>query len=496
MRFRGLVGCVAASSMLVAGCSSDGDSDSPSPDSRSPSSPTGTAETRDSEPGAVDPADPALDEAVSEPVEDENYPYAGDPGVDALHYQLDLAWAPESHTLEGVETLVFRATADAERFQLDFGEPLTVSALTIDGDDQDFEEDGKNLVVASPVEADQRYVLEIRYSGTPEPVPAPTTRTDFDTLGWQVTDTDETWTMQEPYGAYTWYAVNDQPSDKALYDFTLSTASPWVGVANGQLLSREESGGDTVTEWHLDEPASSYLVTVAFGDFTMTRARSASGVPMTYWTPKGDETALRQVRAAGRLLGWIEQKLGPYPYSSLGILVVDAMSGMETQTMVTLGNNSYILSPAVMLHEIVHQWYGDRVTPRDWPDLWMSEGMAMYLQANWESEHGGTALVDATNQWAGLDQESRDESGPPADYDPATFGESNVYYIPALMWDQLRKRIGDDVFWELVRAWPEEHDNGNASYDQITAWWSEKTGEDLQPFFDEWLLGPTTPDLA
>ncbi len=234
---------------------------------------------------------------MSEPVEDENYPYVGDPGVDALHYELDLAWAPESHTLEGVETLVFRATADAERFQLDFGEPLTVSALTLDGDDQDFEEDGKNLVVASPVEADQRYVLEIRYSGTPEPVPAPTTRTDFDTLGWQVTDTDETWTMQEPYGAYTWYAVNDQPSDKALYDFTLSTASPWVGVANGQLLSREESGGDTVTEWHLDEPASSYLVTVAFGDFTMTRARSASGVPMTYWTPKGDETALRQVRA-------------------------------------------------------------------------------------------------------------------------------------------------------------------------------------------------------
>jgi len=491
MRFRGFVGCVAASSMLLGGCSSGSDSDPPSP-----TSPAGTAEARDPEHGEVDPADPALDEAVSEPVEDENYAYSGDPGVDALHYWLDLAWSPNSHTLEGVETLVFRATADAEQFQLDLGEPLSVSRLTIEGVASDFEEDGKNLVVASPVKADQRYVLEIHYAGTPEAVPAPTTRTDFESLGWQVTDSDQTWTMQEPYGAFTWYAVNDQPSDKALYDFTLSTTSPWVGVANGQLLSRTKSGGDTVTEWHLDEPAASYLVTVAFGDFTMTRARSASGVPMTYWTPKGDDAALRQVRAAGRLLDWTEQKLGPYPYSSLGILVVDAMSGMETQTMVTLGNNSYILSPAVILHEIVHQWYGDRVTPRDWRDLWMSEGMAMYLQAIWESEHGGAALVDATNQWAGLDQESRDESGPPAAYDPATFGESNVYYIPALMWDQLRKRIGDDLFWELVRAWPEDHDNGNASYDQITAWWSERTGEDLQPFFDEWLLGAKTPDLV
>ena len=30
--------------------------------------------------------------------------------------------------------------------------------------------------------------------------------------------------MQEPFGAYTWYAVNDQPSDKAFYDFTLHAA--------------------------------------------------------------------------------------------------------------------------------------------------------------------------------------------------------------------------------------------------------------------------------
>ena len=35
--------------------------------------------------------------------------------------------------------------------------------------------------------------------------------------------------MQEPYGAYSWYAVNDQPSDKALYDFTITAPAPMVG---------------------------------------------------------------------------------------------------------------------------------------------------------------------------------------------------------------------------------------------------------------------------
>ncbi|MET0524519.1 MAG: M1 family metallopeptidase [Nocardioides sp.] len=489
MRIRELAGWAGVGALLLGGCSVGGDPDTPAP-----SSPTGSAGARASEGSAVEPDGRALDQAVSEPVEDRLYPNVGDPGVDALHYRLDLAWSPQSRTLDGVETLVFRATEDAERFQLDFGEPLTVSGLTVDGKDTDFREDGKDLVVRTRVVADRRYVVAIRYSGTPETVPAPTTRTDFDSLGWVVTGSDETWTMQEPYGAFTWYAVNDQPSDKALYDFTITTPAPWVGVANGQLLSREDVDGDTVTEWHLDEPASSYLVTVAIGDFRMTKDRSGGGVPLTYWTPRGDVHAARSLRVGGGLLDWLEERLGPYPFSSFGILVVDSLSGIETQTMVTLGNNDYILSPQVILHEMSHQWYGDRVTPRDWRDLWMSEGMATYLQATWESEQG-RSMQEQVDSWAALDQEIRDESGPPADYDPSTFGETNVYTSPALMWDQLRKRIGDDLFWELVRRWPEDHDNENAAYDEITAWWSDETGEDLQPFFDDWLLGEETPDL-
>ena len=441
----------------------------------------------------VAPDDPALDVAEGEPQEDTVYPEVGDPGVDALHYQLDLAWTPGTKTLDAVETLVFRSTVDADQFQLDFGAALTVSSLEVDGEKADFREEGKDLVVRTPVSADERYTIEIAYSGTPKPVAAPTTRSDFQTVGWTITDSGEAWTMQEPFGAYSWYAVNDHPSDKALYDFTISAPAPMVGVANGELTSREVVDGNTVTSWHLDEPAASYLVTAAVGRFKMTRDRSDSGVPITYWTPKGDQAAARSVRSAGDELDWIEDRLGPYPFSTLGVLVVDSNSGMETQTMITLGNTAYTLSPEVMVHEMVHQWYGNQVTPDNWTDLWMNEGMTMYLQAIWESEHYNVGLEDILGDWADFAQQSRDDAGPPAAYDPVAFGEGNVYYLPALMWDKLRGELGDDTFWELVRAWPQEHDNQNASYDEITAWWSEESGEDLQPFFDAWLLGETQP---
>ena len=497
MRTRGAATWVVAVSLVLAGCSTGNDEpEAESSPAETTSTPSATSAATETDPPALDPDDPALDAALSRPVEDRVYPAVGDPGVDALHYQLDLTWAPKSETLDAVETLTFRATEDAEEFQLDFGKALTATSLALDGKKVKFREQGKDLVVAAPVRADDRYTLEVRYRGTPKPVAAPTTRDDFSTIGWAITDTGETWTMQEPYGAYSWYAVNDHPSDKALYDFTLTTRSPWVGVANGKLQSRKQAAGDTVTDWHLDEPAASYLVTVAFGNFRMTKDRSQSGVPMTYWTPRGDDSALRSVRVAGDELDWIENRLGPYPFSSLGFVVVDSTSGMETQTMITLGTTEYTLSPSVVVHEMIHQWYGDQVTPRDWRDVWMNEGMAMYLQVLWETKEYGFDLDQTLSDWAALDGQERSSAGPPANYDPATFGEGNIYYLPALMWDQLRRRIGDDQFWRLVKAWPRSRDNANASYDDITAWWSRKTGDDLRPMFDAWLLGRQSPPFS
>ena len=154
--------------------------------------------------------------------------------------------------------------------------------------------------MTSPVVADERYAVEVHYSGTPEPVEAPTTRDDFNTTGFTITPEGEAWTMQEPYGAHTWYPVNDQPSDKALYDFTLSVPSP-VGRGRQRRADPAQGRGAarTTTRWHLAEPAASYLTTVAFGDYTTTSNTSASGVEIDYWVPS-DEPQLAGALGAGR----------------------------------------------------------------------------------------------------------------------------------------------------------------------------------------------------
>jgi aminopeptidase N len=479
---------VAVLAGLVA-CSGD-DSSTPSADPTS-SVPAGSR----SDP----PDDDAVeyDAAVSEPVEDSVYPDVGEPDVDALHYDLDLTWDPTARTLTGAEALTFRSTGDTDQVRLDLEPQLVVSAVQVDGADATYEQQGKDLVVTGDFAEDAQYVLTIAYSGQPQPVEAPTTRSDFSTTGFTVTDDGSAWTMQEPYGAYSWYAVNDQPADKAFYDFTLTAPSPMRGVANGVLTGMEETDAGTVSTFHLDSITSSYLVTVAFGNYRKLDVPDANGVPITYWFPKGTpKKYVRNLRYTPTALEWVESKLGPYPWSSLGILLVDSNSGMETQTLITLGDTDYTTEKDTIVHEIVHQWYGDRVTPDDWRDLWMNEGMAMYLQFVWQSETSGVPIETILRQAAAYERQSRAVNGPPAAYDPKTFGEIQVYYGPALMWDQVRRRVGDDKFWAMVKAWPESDPDGTVSRDEYLPWVEDQTGADLQDLFDGWLLAERSPELG
>ncbi|WP_395690146.1 M1 family metallopeptidase [Nocardioides sp.] len=466
---------LVAGALLLAGCTSD-------------------------RPGAAPSADPSASadrvaEGYSTPVEDAVYPKVGDPGVDALHYWLTLDWDPGTRTLRGVERLRLRSTADADELRLDLAQPLRPTAVTLDGERAAYRHEGKDLVVQQAVTEDSEHTLVLRYSGRPRQVPAPVQRSDFSRTGWTVTPSGEVWTMQEPYGAFTWYAVNDQPSDKALYDVTVSAPAPMVGVSNGQLLSRRVRAGETTTHWRLDEPASSYLVTVAIGDFAMARDRSPSGVPITYWTPRDRPDLARRLHAAPAGMAWLEDRLGPFPFDRLGFLVVDSQSGMETQTMITLGDTRYATSPEVLVHEMAHHWYGDEVTPVDWRDVWMNEGMATFLQGTWMSEHGGPPADQLFGEWASYDAGLRDQAGPPAAYHPDSFGSGNVYYIPAVMWEELRQKLGDETFWRLVREWPTVHADGNADYEDITSWWSEQSGQDLRGFFDTWLRSADSPPV-
>ena len=476
---RVLPALAASLALLVSGCGSGSDAAPPAP-----------AVTGD----AGRPDTTAYDAAVSRSQEDTVYPDVGDPGVDALHYGLHLSWDPRSETLTATETVLLRAARTADHLQLDLAHQLAVGHVWLDGHSVPFTHPGKDLVVEAPVTRGDRHVLQLTYSGTPEPVVAPTDRADFDTTGWTTTSDGSVWTMQEPYGAYSWYAVNDHPSDKAFYDVTIDAPKAMVGVANGHLESRRTVGERTVTRWNLPEPAASYLITIAIGRYTETKDVGPHRLPISYWTPSDRPDLIRGLRYTPEAIAYLEAKVGRYPFPTLGVLVVPSNSAMETQSMITLGMQPYNLTRDVLVHELAHQWYGDAVTPGDWSDLWMNEGMATYLaEANWTADHEPGQRASILRGWSKVAPGLRARYGPPADYAPGSFAEGNAYYIPGLMWDTVRQRLGDKTFWRIAARWPRSHRFTSQDRGTLAAWWSQQSGENLRPLFHQWLLAAAEP---
>ena len=200
---------------------------------------------------------------TSTPVEDPLYPQHGNPALDVLHYGLDLSWAPDTKILTGSATLRIRPVADAKDVELDF-KPYALDRVTVDDSAvPDAKVTAERLVVPVAVTKDKPITLTVAYHGRPATTPMPSHRSDAEPLGLTITKEGGLFTMQEPYGAYTWYPANDQPSDKALYDVQVTVPAGWSAIAAGTPAGQK---GTTFT-YHSADPMAAYLQTLAVGKY-------------------------------------------------------------------------------------------------------------------------------------------------------------------------------------------------------------------------------------
>jgi aminopeptidase N len=434
--------------------------------------------------------------ARSHPLADPYYPSVGGTSVDALHYGLDLRWDDAHRVLTGTAQIRFRATRDESSVRLDLGKPLAVSRVLLDGASVRSQHSGHVLTVTTGALArNSRHRLTVSYAGTPRPVRAPTERPDINRVGWTTTKDGEAWSVQEPFGAYTWYPVDDHPSDKAFYDITLRTKKAWHGVTDGRLHSDRVVGRERVMRWHLGTPAASYLVALDIGPYRHYRDTGPHGLPVSYWIRPQDRGELHRLRRTPGILAWLESKLGRFPFGRVGLVVAPTTTAEETQTMVTMGASVLRHRAGLpdLAHELAHQWYGDEVTPDNWPDLWLNESFAEYIQFRWEATHGFASMTRTRRQLDDFDQDLRTEAGPPGRYHRRDFADLNVYFCGARMLDRLHSMLPHAVFAKLLRGWPRQHRFGNVHRSEWVAYLNQVSGQDLSAFVQLWLDSTKSP---
>ena len=425
---------------------------------------------------------------------DPYFPAAGNGGYDVLHYDLTLDYTPATRALTARAIVAATASATLSSFSLDLRD-LSVSTLTVNGLPARFQQSGGELVVTPrlPLLKGLPFIVVVDYGGT---TGQPLDNTGA-LYGW-VSFADGAFVGNEPEGASTWYPVNDTPKDKATYSFTVTVPSDTTAVANGTLLSQSTRSGKTTSKWIATDPMASYLSMVATGDYTITKQRTASGLPILNAVDDDlsaeDKAATAAVLAKQpAMIDFFQTRFGKYPFSSFGAVVdddTDAGYALENQT-----RPIYSGAPdeSTVAHELAHQWFGNKVTLGQWRDIWLNEGFATYAEWMWGEHEGTDSPQDGYDFVMSIPATSSFWSIPTADPGAENLFAATTYYRGGAFLHALRLTIGDTAFWKVIRQWAARPAMVPVSTADLLALSEKVSGQQLDALFDAWLYQPTKP---
>ena len=422
-------------------------------------------------------------------------PGHGDASYDVVHYDLSMSCKLVGNRIDAEAILRCVANEDLTWFALDL-HALSASKLLVDGKApaKYTQRAGKLVVkVAAPIAAGRRFTVRVRYSGNPRPVPSKV----LGDAGWEELE-DGVIVAAQPHGSPTWFPCNDRPDNKAPYRIVVTTHPDYTVIANGTLESRKRQGSTVSWTYQQDEPMATYLATVQIGRYE-TREFDSDILMLAAVPPDSVGDFEPAFGRQPEMMDVFTELFGAYPFSSYTVVVTadDLEIPLESQSLSTFGRNFLTDDwDAVRLvaHELAHQWFGNAVTLREWRDIWLHEGFACYAEWLWSERSGGDP-ADAQarshhERLAGLDQDLvLSDPGPDVMFD------DRVYKRGALTLHTVRLNVGDDAFFDLLRAWVSEHSEGSVTTADFVAFASERTGVDLADLLSLWLDQPDLPDL-
>jgi hypothetical protein len=447
---------------------------------------------------------------------DSLFPNVGNTGYDVGHYDIDLAYDHDTGAIDATAEIAATATVELSSFSLDL-EGLDVDAVLVNGVPAAFtrvvdaDTTTYKLVITPATPVTGAFTTTVEYSGVPTEHVDP----DGSSEGWVATPDGAT-AVSEPVGAMTWFPSNNTPLDKATFDIDLTIPTTIGGgtaaaVSNGELVGRvdDTAAGTTTWSWEQNEQMTTYLSLVSIGRYDIYESTITlpSGRTIPEWSfidsdlsSQRKATSLASRDQIAPVLSYLETAYGPYPGNSTGILVDNVGLGyaLETQDRPFFDRAA---SRGTLIHELVHQWFGDAVTLSDWGDIWLNEGPAEHItSAVTAALYGGDDTETVWfSEWDGTPETSPDWTVPVAGFDdPADLFGFQAYSRSGMALEALRLSIGDDDFQEIFRQWYERFDGSDGSTADFTALAEEISGKDLDAFFQDWLFDldkPAWPDV-
>lgn len=416
---------------------------------------------------------------------------------DVQFYRLNLTIRPDLQLLQGSVVIEGVSLASPlSHLEINLFDNMAVEAIRQQGSSLNYQRSGDRLEIqlAAPLQNGEAFSIEIFYRGQPRAA-------GLRAFNWSYFQgVPRIWTLSEPYGAPAWWPCKDDPADKADSVFlNITVPQNLVVASNGVLAGITPLPGNYHTySWETRYPISTYLVFLAIADYAEFSdcyvSAAGDSLPLQYYVfPELLELARDDFSVTKEMIAAFAPIFGEYPFirEKYGMASVPAGASMEHQTLTTL-NVKFITGTHsgdyAVAHELAHQWFGDCITPRRWPHIWLNEGFATYGVGLWEEYRGGkTAYHQYMNE---IDIGS---------FEGALFVEDTtnlralfsvtVYQKGAWVLHMLRGVLGDSLFFAALKSYATSPGlaYGNAVTEDFQQICETVSGQDLSWFFEQWV---------
>src|SRR5438876_3468585 len=311
----------------------------------------------------------------------------------------------------------------------------------------------------------------------------------------------------------------DEPEFKARFAIELVHPAGLTAIGNMPIASQEPvADGRQRTRFVETPKISSYLVAFTVGPYESTpEAKTASGIPVRVWLPKGLAAQGLYARDAHvRSLEYLEPYTDiPYPYlkvDAIGIPDYEA-GAMENPGAITY--RVYLLAAdernasvkmfkgifSTAAHELTHMWWGDLVTMRWWTDLWLNESFASFvgekataaLNPEWRywrdfvADNTSAFNLDALASTHPISVEAKSAEEASQRFDAISYAKG------AAVLRMVEGYLGEETFREGVRIYLRRHAEANASADDFWRALDEASGQDVTAIANAWIKEPGHP---
>jgi hypothetical protein len=421
-------------------------------------------------------------------------------GPDHPQYKMNVVYNSQNHTISGPMSVQFEnnfgKTIKHIYFNLwpnatDFNEgAVSVSQVKFNNKMVDFKVKGTVLDIHGlSFENGEKAAVEMNFTVTiPEKV---------DRFGWYGTNVtlgnwfpilavydNKGWNLNPYYDeGDSFYSLTGD------FDVTLKTDSKEVIAATGQEIGEPVKQDDQLIHHYQAKNVRDFALVLNSGFHVMTEMEGNTKINVFY--TDDEEKQMYDLMATGHYaLKNFNQMYGAYPWPELDLVGIGPawFAGMEYPQLVMMSlkedtGRNYIYS--IGEHEIAHQWFYGVVGNNEYDDPWLDESFATFSANVILKELPGlNRVTEPPEKYYHL-------SSPVSLYvrhkkdDGDRIYKQTVYYYGAKTLNDLRRKLGDDVFYKGMRAYYQQMKFKVATTRDFINIMEKSSGKDLSGFFED-----------